>query len=255
MGTRNRTINRVSRALSKRLGILRVGRRRTRDLFDFLETRAIDLVVDVGANVGQFGDSLRAGGYRGRIVSFEPVQAAFAALSRKADADGNWEADLCALGAAPGEADIHVSALSVFSSILDLTPNANLHDQRIAVDHAERVPVRTLDEIAATLTGNLLLKIDTQGYERQVLEGGRQTLNRALGVLMELPVIHVYRGEWKMQQAIEYMEQAGFVLAQVQAVGYHGRDPAAAVDFDCLFRRRAVIDETETALPQSQPPP
>lgn len=253
MGTRNRTLQRVSRALSKRLGILHVGRRRARDLFDFLETRGIDLVLDVGANVGQFGEALRAGGYRGRIVSFEPVQAAFQALARQAAADGNWEAHLCALGAASGEADIHVSELSVFSSILDLTSNADLHDRRIAVDHAERVPVRTLDEVAAKMNGNLLVKIDTQGYERQVLEGGRQTLSRALGVLMELPVIHVYRGEWTLQEALGTMEESGFVLAQVQAVGYHGRDPAAAVDLDCLFRRRSMIDASETGPAAARP--
>ena len=240
-------MNRVGRALSKRLGILRVGRRRTRDLFDFFDTRAIDLVLDVGANVGQFGESLRAGGYRGRIVSFEPVQSAFEALTRKAAADGNWQTHRCALGAESGETEIHVSQLSVCSSILDLAPNALMHDPRIAVDHAERVPVRTLDEVAANLSGNLLLKIDTQGYERQVLEGGRQTLARALGVLMELPVIHVYRGEWKFQEAVQSMEDAGFVLAQVQAVGFHGQDPAAAVDFDCLFRRRGPIDATALA--------
>lgn len=247
-------MNRAGRALSRRLGILRVGRRRARDLFDFFDTRGIDLVLDVGANVGQFGESMRAGGYRGKIVSFEPVRAAFEALSRKAAADGNWDACLCALGATSGEADIHVSQLSVFSSILDLAPNARLHDQRIAVDHAERVPLRPLDEVAANLSGNLLLKIDTQGYERQVLEGGRQTLARALGVLMELPVIHVYRGEWKFQQAVQYMEDAGFVLAQVQAVGYHGQDPAAAVDFDCLFRRLGAIDATETAPAKTTSP-
>ena len=246
-------MNRAGRALSKRLGILRVGRRRARDLFDFLDTRKIDLVLDVGGNVGQFGAGLRAGGYRGRIVSFEPVQAAFDALSLKAAEDGNWEANRCALGAVSGETLIHVSQLSVFSSILDLAANAGLHDRRIAVDHAERVPIRSLDEVAANLSGNLLLKIDTQGYERQVLEGGRETLGRALGVLMELPVIHVYRGEWRLQDAVQYMEDAGFVLAQMQAVGYHGLDPAAAVDFDCLFRRRASIDAAETAPAQSAP--
>lgn len=113
------------------------------------------------------------------------------------------------------------------------------------MDHVERVPVRTLDDMAANLNGNLLLKIDTQGYEPQVLEGGKRILARSLGVLMELPAIHVYRGEWKLQEALEYMENAGFVLAQAQAVGYHGRDAAAAVDFDCLFRRRSAIDTAE----------
>lgn len=235
-------MNRLGRAVCKRLGILRVGRRRVRDLFDFILTRKIDLVIDVGANVGQFGESLRAGGYRGSIVSFEPVEAAYQALSAKAAADSNWQTYRCALGASAGQAQINVSQLSVFSSLRGLTDVATKLDSRLAIDHEENVSVRLLDEAAAGLSGNVLLKIDTQGFERQVLEGGMQTLRRSLGVLMELPAIHLYRSDWQMHEAIQFMDQAGFVLAQVQAVNYHNQDPAAAVDFDCLFRPRSAID-------------
>lgn len=84
LGRKALSMNRMGRTLMRRLGILHVGRRRVRDLFDFLDTRSIDVVLDVGANIGQFGQSLRAGGYRGKIVSFEPVKAAFDVLSRRA---------------------------------------------------------------------------------------------------------------------------------------------------------------------------
>lgn len=233
---------RLVRTLSKRLGLLRVGRRRTRDLYDFIESRHIDTVIDVGANAGQFGRSLRAAGYRGRIVSFEPVESAFQALSAMAASDNNWQIHRCALGAAAGEAQIHVSQLSVFSSLRGLTDVATRLDSRLTVDHEETVPVRILDEAASTLSGNILLKIDTQGYERQVLESGMETLRRSLGVLMELPAIHLYRSDWNLHEAIQFMDGNGFVLAQVQAVNYHNQDPAAAVDFDCLFRPRSAID-------------
>lgn len=115
-------MNRMIRAAYKRLGIIHLGRRRVRDLIDFIEDREIDVVMDVGANVGQFGESLRDGGYRGRIVSFEPIEAPFQTLSRKAAADGNWEAHHCGLGAVSGTAALNVSELSVFSSILGMTP-------------------------------------------------------------------------------------------------------------------------------------
>ncbi len=236
---------RLIRKIYKRLGILHVGRRRTRDLTDFVENRKIDLVIDVGANVGQFGESLRAQGYRGKIVSFEPTQAAFQELARKAAADGNWQVHHCGLGAAAGTATLHASQLSVFNSFLELSATAGLHDQRMAIDHTEQVPIHTLDEIAEPLlreSRSLLLKVDTQGYERQVLEGGRQTVARAAGILMELPVIHTYKGDWHLHQAIEYMFELGFVPAQIQAVGYHGADNVSAVDFDCLFRPRGKVD-------------
>lgn len=240
-------MNRVMRAACRRLGILHVGRRRVRDLIDFIADREIDVVIDVGANIGQFGEALRAGGYRGRIVSFEPIASAFETLSKKAREDGNWEAHHCGLGAAPGKATLHVSGLSVCSSILNLTDVASLHDKRIAEDHTEEIAVRTLDEVAAGISGKMLLKIDTQGYERQVMEGGQQTIARVMGILMELPVIHVYQGEWQFHEAVKYMSDAGFVPAQIQAVGYHGKDNVSAVDFDCLFRPRGEVDGMKAA--------
>lgn len=207
-----------------------------------MENRKIDAVIDVGANAGQFGGSLRAGGYRGKIVSFEPTASAFQMLAKKAAADGDWEAHHCGLGAAPGTAILHASELSVFNSILELSETARLHDNRMAVDHTEEIEIRTLDQVAERITGNILLKIDTQGYERQVVEGGPQTIARSAGILMELPVIHTYKGEWHLHEALKYMFDIGFVPAQMQAVGYHGLDPVSAVDFDCLFRPRAEID-------------
>jgi FkbM family methyltransferase len=235
-------VNRLVRSAYKRLGIIHLGRRRVRDLIDFIEDRQIDVVIDVGANVGQFGQSLREGGYRGRIVSFEPIQSAFQSLAGKVAGDGNWEVHHCGLGAVSGSANLHVSELSVFSSILNMTSAAGLHDSRMAVDHVEEVPIRTLDEVAAGLTGRILLKIDTQGYERQVIEGGQRTLQRALGILMELPIIHVYEGEWSFHEALKFMAETGFVPAQIQPVGFHGKDNVSAVEFDCLFRPLSQVD-------------
>ena len=235
-------MNRAIRAIYKRLGIIHLGRRRVRDLIDFMEDRKIDIVIDVGANVGQFGQSLRDEGYKGRIVSFEPIEAAFHELSKRASADANWQANHCGLGATSGEAVIHVSELSVCSSILDLTSVASLHDSRVAVTRTETIAIRTLDEVAANLSGSILLKIDTQGYEKQVMEGGPQTVARVKGILMELPVIHVYEGEWQFHEAARYMADRGFVPAQIQPVNYHGQDNVSVVDVDCLFRPLSEID-------------
>jgi FkbM family methyltransferase len=234
---------RIPRAIYRRMGVLHLGRRRVQDFIDFIEDRKIDLVIDVGANAGQFGESLRVDGYSGRIISFEPIAAEFEALSRKASKDSRWEVHRCALGSAAGTATLHVSKLSVFSSLLGLTGSAQLHDDRMAVDHVEEVPVRTLDEVAARLSGRMLVKIDTQGYEKQVLEGGRQTLSKFEGIMLELPVIRVYDGQWRFHEAVEHMFGLGFVPAQIQPVGYHGQDKVSAMEFDCLFRRLSNLDD------------
>jgi FkbM family methyltransferase len=164
----------------------------------------------------------------------------FQTLAKKAASDGNWEAYHCGLGAVSGEAVINVAELTVFSSILASTGAAARHDSRTAIQRTETVRIQTLDEVAANLTGNILLKIDTQGYEKQVIEGGRQTISRVKGILMELPIIHVYEGEWQFHEAVKFMTEAGFVPAQIQPVGYHGKDNVSLIEVDCLFRPRSV---------------
>jgi FkbM family methyltransferase len=210
----------------------------SRDLMDFIRVRDIETVLDVGANVGQFGESLRAKGYRGKIISFEPIPSVFKTLAVKASADSNWQANNFALGARAGTATINVAEMSVFSSILPFTGAAARHNRQASVAGRETIEVRTLDDIYPSERGNVLLKIDTQGYEKPVLEGGRSVLPMLKGVLMELPIIHLYEGTWQFHQAIEFMADAGFVPAQIHPVGYHSTDSVSLIEVDCLFRPR-----------------
>jgi FkbM family methyltransferase len=209
-----------------------------RSLMDYINSRDIDIVLDVGANVGQFGASLREKGYRGRIISFEPIRSVFQTLATTAQADGIWDVHNLALGAAPGHATINVAELSVFSSLLPATSTAAEFDDTAVVTHPEAIEVRTLNEFASDLSGNILLKIDTQGYEKQVLEGGRQVLSRLKGVLMELPIIHLYKGNWQFHEAVAYMATNDFVPAQIHPVNFHPKDDVSLVEVDCLFRPR-----------------
>jgi len=209
-----------------------------RNLMDFINDRKIDVVVDVGANVGQFGQELRAKGYRGKIVSFEPVSAVFETLAATTAADDNWDVNNCGLGPQCGQAAINVADSSVFSSILPSTRAATVFTETAAVTRTETIEVRTLDDVSPALSGNILLKIDTQGFERQVLEGGRSSLPMMKGVLMELPIVHLYEGTWKFHEAVEFMDEAGFVPAQIHPVNFHGIDSVSLLEVDCLFRPR-----------------
>ena len=221
------------------------------DLFDFIRDRGINVVIDVGANIGQFGKFLRDNDYRGRIISFEPIESEFRTLSKRAEADGNWEAHHCGLGAASGEALINVSELSVFSSIL--TPNsvAIQFDERAAVKRTETIRLSTLDEVAVGLSDKILLKVDTQGYEKQVIEGGRQLITRLQGIWMELPINHLYEDTWRFHEAVRFMEQAGFVPAQFHPVSYDSKDRMSMIEVDCLFLPLELKASTPDLAPQN----
>jgi FkbM family methyltransferase len=221
----------------RRMGVEVRRSRKHPTLIDFIENRGIEMVYDVGANVGQFGLALRRRGYKGRIVSFEPVRSATEVLSRVAFEDGNWKWFQCAIGAEAGEAWINVSANTQFSSIRRLSSAAASIDPESAITGREKVDCRTLDEMVKDGEPSLI-KIDTQGFEREVLKGATHTLSRAAGILMELPIVNVYDGGWPFCDAVNYMDEIGFVPCQVDPVNHHHADPMVAIEFDCLFRRK-----------------
>src|SRR5277367_4402561 len=78
------------------------------NLVDFIKDRRIDVVLDVGANSGQFGQKLRGFGYRGAIVSYEPVSSAFNYLEGIAKSDNKWTANNFAIGAEMGQLKINI---------------------------------------------------------------------------------------------------------------------------------------------------
>jgi FkbM family methyltransferase len=208
---------------------------------DFIRSRNIDLVVDIGANVGQYGDSLRKEGYAGWIMSFEPIGAAYEALAARASRDGRWKALNMALGEHEGTAEINVSESSVFSSILPQLPAAATFASRAAVIRAESVRVARLDDIFAELPQSkaAFLKIDTQGYEQQVLVGASERLSHFAGVQMELPIIHLYEGTWRFHEAVAYMSERGFEISNITPVNYDQTDTVSLVEVDCVFRSRS----------------
>jgi FkbM family methyltransferase len=210
---------------------------------DFIRSRNIDLVVDVGANVGQYASRLRSDGYAGWIVSVEPVSIAYTALAARAAGDARWKTMNLAFGEKEGLAEINVSEASVFSSIRHQLPAAAAFNSEARVICRESVRVARLDEIFPELPkGRAFLKIDTQGYEQQVLMGASECLSQILGVQMELPIVHLYEGTWQFHEAIAYMCERGFEISNIVPVSYGRADSVSLVEVDCVFRIRRRQD-------------
>lgn len=211
---------------------------RTPSAQDFLSSRQVDLVLDVGANLGQYARGLRSHGYKGRIHSFEPIKAVYEKLAASASADEGWDVSNCAVGAAPGCADINVSDYTVYSSIRPTTDLGTDFSRHAKVVRVESVEVVTLDSFAIRAAQAIFLKIDTQGYEREVLAGARELLKRCVGLQLELPVEHLYKDVWSFNEALAYLDNIGFVPAQFRMVNALHDDKASALEFDVIFRRK-----------------
>ena len=135
----------------------------------------IDLVLDVGANSGRYALDLRRAGYAGQILSFEPVRDAWERCVANASRDPLWSvAPQVALGAREGQVEIHVSRNSVSSSILPMNDVHRAAAPDSSYVRTERVDLRRLDRLAREPIERArrpFLKIDTQGYERDLSRG------------------------------------------------------------------------------------
>jgi FkbM family methyltransferase len=208
------------------------------NILTFLEVHNVDLVLDVGANVGQYGRGIRERGYKGRIWSFEPVMSAFDELQAYTRRDAHWDVTRSAIGAASSEATINVSELSVFSSLKDANQTALALDPRAAVVEKQNVQVAALDDLLkGEAAKNIFLKIDTQGYEREVLEGASTLRGKLAGIQLEIPVDNLYDDVWSFPECITYMDSLGYTPAQFKTVQPRRNDRASAIEFDCVFRR------------------
>jgi FkbM family methyltransferase len=214
--------------------------RGVRQLLLGLERFGIDLVLDVGANAGQFAREIRAFGFAGRIVSFEPLSDAHRLLLEAAADDDQWQVHpRCALGDRDGEITINVSANSVSSSLLPMTGAHVGAAGASAYVGRETVPLFRLDAAAHAYLAaarHPFLKIDTQGFEWQVLDGAAESLPRFRGVLCELSLVELYEGQHLWRDVIERLERGGFTLWNVQP-GFADPRDGRTLQIDAVFFR------------------
>lgn len=207
-----------------------------------LKRLGITLVLDVGANVGQTGHKLRREGYAGRIVSFEPIAEPFARLAAAAAADPLWECSRVAIGDRAESRDIGVSGNVVSSSLREPVPEAVDIVGAIAFSRRERIAVRPLAEALAEHArpdDRIHLKLDVQGWERDILHGAGPLLDRFESVRIESSISPVYEGEMLVPEAIALLDAAGFVLIEA-APGWRHPRTGEALQLDLMFRRRAA---------------
>lgn len=183
------------------------------------QTHGISLVLDVGANTGQYARGLRRSGYRGRIVSFEPVRSAFQRLQRAAAGDPRWQVENLALGRRDGRATIHVSGDSRASSMLQMLPAHREIAGYFDTVGRESVEMRRLDSVFGRYVrpgDRVLLKLDVQGLEPQVLAGARASLARIAGIQIELSLAPLYQGELGIVPMLSRLQRAGFSLMSLE---------------------------------------
>lgn len=201
-----------------------------------LQIYSINCVLDVGANHGQFAENLRRIGYWGRICSFEPISHEFERMARHFSHDRNWRGFPIALGNKNGEQILHVPTASTAMSSFLKPKDASWQLAEISV------PIRKLDDIfEETISGiqqpNVMLKIDTQGYDLEVVKGGANCIARVTCLQSEVAITPIYDGAPTYLHVLAEYEKLGFQLAGF-AEASRQEASASLVEANCLLVRR-----------------
>ncbi len=201
------------------------------------------LVIDVGANEGQYALGLLSIREDLRIVSFEPLSSAHGALLHRPRRYGNWTvAERTALGAGTGTARLFVSGNSQSSSLLPMQSAHLSAAPESAYIREETTPLDRLDRVASRFwdsSARLMLKIDTQGYETDVIAGAEGILRQVVGIQVEISFVSLYQGQMLAYDTIRQIEGMGFRLF---AINNDFRDP----DSHALLQANAFFIRTIT---------
>jgi FkbM family methyltransferase len=202
-----------------------------------IEKFNINLIIDVGANEGQFGHFLRQF-YFDEILSFEPVSSAFDMLNLASSNDPKWHIQNIALGSQNTMQMINVSQQTQFSSFLKTNEYCSQRFQKDSLPTKQEVTtVRRLDKlldeaIPSIDNKQIFLKMDTQGYDLEVFKGVGDKIKNIIALQSEISMIPIYDGMPTWMESISTFEKAGFSLVGLFPVN---PDEGKIIEYDCLM--------------------
>lgn len=180
--------------------------------FLWLTSLGINTIIDVGAHTGEFALMIHEVIPHASLYSFEPLGDAYRELEKNLASVPQSQAFHCALGDENAEIQMHRNEFTDSSSLLEM---ADLHKQAFpftARETLERVAVKRLDDVVENLSlkDNILVKIDTQGYEDRVIRGGEKLISRARLLIVEVSFQTLYEGQPLFEQIYDLFRQRGF---------------------------------------------
>jgi FkbM family methyltransferase len=180
-----------------------------------LDQRNTTVVLDVGANEGQYAEQLIDLGFKGKIFSFEPIRSVFDKLNAKAKQISQWEAINLGIGEKETELMINVTENLVSSSLYNVATSSLEAEPKTKITHQEKITLTTVDAFLSAKNfqnEKIWLKLDIQGFELEALKGAVKSLKNIDVLQIELSFAPVYEGAPLYQDIISVMNEHKFEL-------------------------------------------
>jgi FkbM family methyltransferase len=190
-------------------------------------------VIDIGANRGQFALAARNAFPDAKIISFEPLSEPARIFRRVFQNDPLVTLHEMALGQEIGEMVIHVSKADDSSSLLPISNLQNELFHGTGEKEVRRIRVKPLEAVLceSDILSPALLKMDVQGFEKEVLLGCETLLSLFSYVYVECSFIELYIGQSLAHEVIAFLHNHGFGLSGIYNMSYDGNGLAVQGDF------------------------
>jgi FkbM family methyltransferase len=203
---------------------------------------AIDTIIDVGANRGQFALSMFDYGFTGSVHSFEPLRAAYRDLAAASAQHTRWSSHDFALAASDGVSILNIGRNDETSSLQPLVDAAGFAATEVV--GTEQVRLRRLDRVITDLgvdPARTFLKIDVQGSEIAVLQGAGDMLDRIPLIQIETSLRAIYAGESDFATMVGFFRERGFGVRGIRPV-YFNPNSGEIMQVDLIGDRSIARD-------------
>lgn len=178
-----------------------------------VQSYEIRTILDVGANKGQSALEFRKEWPNARIHCFEPFEYAYQLLLENTK-DLNVICHKIALGASKGYVDVQISDADKNSTRNSILPTNNIHDP--AHLKTERIQMTTLSDFCTQHAIPFVdwLKIDTEGYDLEVLKGATSLLESSSILCIQTEVSMNARNKYHVgfHTMQDYLDKYNYLL-------------------------------------------
>jgi|SRR5580692_2481925 FkbM family methyltransferase len=199
------------------------------------------VIVDVGANHGDFANAANTCFPKAEVIVVEPLPKMQMCLDKIIrDQHKNWRLIKCAMGAEPGTFPLFIDEEhDDISSLVGFSPEYLKANPRAQSSEKLVCEVRTLDKTAAEMEIDRIdiLKIDVEGFEFEVMKGAAHILGKTCAVIVEVSLVRKTGGSALLVEMLELLTKHGFEIVNVIPSLFDPQEPWRPREFNILARR------------------